>query len=78
MVSEDRKETYRQAYDEWQRQLAQLHEFFLEGKRIEPIRVKGLLNREARAKQKYDRARLALLGIEGDEGFAEEEDEANE
>ena len=73
MVGEDRKEAYRQAYGDWQRQLTQLHEFFLEGKRIEPIQIKGLLNREARAKQKYDRARLALLGIEDEESFEDEE-----
>ena len=31
---------------------------------IEPDAIKGLLNREARAKEKYDVARLRLLGLE--------------
>jgi hypothetical protein len=39
---------------------------FLEGKRLDPIRLKGLLNRESRAKRGYDRARLRLLGIDED------------
>jgi hypothetical protein len=28
------------------------------------VRLKGLLNRESRAKRRYDQARLRLLGIE--------------
>lgn len=75
MTGEDTKSAYKQAYDDWQKQLAQLHEFFLEGRQIDPIRIKGLLNRESRAKRNYDRARLALLGIEDDEAFDGEEDE---
>ena len=35
-----------------------------EGKRLDPIRLKGLLNRESRAKRRYDLARLRLLGLE--------------
>lgn len=66
MNSEDRVTAYREAYAEWQKQLEGLHEFFLEGKRLDPIKIKGLLNRESRAKRKYDRARLALLGIDED------------
>ena len=67
MTEDDRIATYREAYDAWQRQLAGLHGVFLEGKRLGPVRLKGLLNRESRAKRRYDRARLRLLGIEGDE-----------
>ena len=35
-----------------------------------PPKLKGLLNREARAKEQYDAARLALLGL----GGAQEDD----
>ena len=62
-----RQDEYRQAYDAWQQQLARLHRVFLEGERLDPPQLKGLLNREARAKERYDAARLALLGISGDE-----------
>jgi len=40
---------------------------FLEGKPLDPVRIKGLLNREARAKEKYDAARRHLLGIPDEE-----------
>jgi hypothetical protein len=30
---------------------------------MDPPRLKGLLNREARAKARYDEARLRLLGL---------------
>ena len=56
---------YREAWESWQRQLTRLHEVFLEGEPLEPPKLKGLLNREARAKQRYDAAREALLGIGG-------------
>ena len=78
MADDETKAAYRDAYENWQRQLGQLHELLLEEKRIPPIQIKGLLNREARAKHKYDRARLALLGIEGEEVIDESEDEASE
>lgn len=64
MPGPDRKSAYRQAYDEWQEQLATLHRVFLDGERLDPPKLKGLLNREARAKERYDDARLALLGID--------------
>jgi hypothetical protein len=66
MATDAEKADYRQAYDDWQRQLAGLHAFFLEGERLDPVRLKGLLNREARAKRRYDAARLRLLGIPAD------------
>ena len=62
-VSGERREAYLRAYEDWQKQLAALHEVFLEGKPLAGDRMKGLLNREARAKERYDEARLALLGI---------------
>ena len=60
-----RHEQYRQAFDAWQGQLAAHHRVFLEGEAMEPPKLKGLLNREARAKERYDAARLALLGLGG-------------
>jgi hypothetical protein len=63
-VSDERRVAYLAAYDDWQKKLRDLHEVFLDGTRT-PVgdEFKGLLNREARAKEKYDRARLELLGI---------------
>jgi len=64
MAETDVKQEYREAYEAWQKQLAGLHEVFLDGDRLDPVRMKGLLNRESRAKRRYDRARLRLLGVE--------------
>ena len=63
-VSEERAKAYREAYDDWLRKVGELHEVFLDGTRT-PVgdQFKGLLNREARAFEKYQRARLELLGI---------------
>ncbi|MCB9490723.1 MAG: hypothetical protein H6674_01485 [Dehalococcoidia bacterium] len=66
MTSEpDPKQEYREAYDAWQKQLAGVHDLLLNGNRIPPEQIKGLLNREARAKERYDAARRRLLGIDG-------------
>ena len=62
-VDPQRQEEYRRAYQAWQEQLQTLHRVFLKGEAMEPPKLKGLLNREARAKERYDAARLALLGI---------------
>lgn len=62
-VDPQRAQEYREAWAAWQKQLARLHEVFLDGAAIEPPQLKGLLNREARAKQRYDAAREALLGV---------------
>ena len=62
-VDPERRTEYREAYEAWQRQLDRMHAVFLEDERLEPPKLKGLLNREARAKQRYDEARAALLGI---------------
>ena len=56
-------DAYRQAYEAWQRQLNQVHALMLDGEPLHPSKVKGLLNREATAKERYDEARRALLGI---------------
>ena len=64
MVQDDTRAEYRERYDYWQRQLERVHALLLEGERMPPEQVKGLLNREARAKDRYDAARRRLLGIE--------------
>lgn len=61
------RDEYLHAYQEWQQQLAALHRVFLEGEPLEPPRLKGLLNREVRAKERYEAVRRKLLGL-GDEG----------
>ncbi len=68
MPDDATRETYRHAWQAWMKQLEGVHEVLLEGERLTPDRLKGLLNREARAKQAYDEARLRLLGL--DEGTA--------
>ena len=60
---QDRKQDYRDAYEAWQTQLQALHRVMLEGERLDPPKLKALLNREARAKERYDHARRALLGL---------------
>jgi len=60
---EDTKLEYRQAYEDWTEQLAGVHRILLDGERLEPPKLKGLLNREARAKERYDAARRRLLGL---------------
>ncbi len=71
-VDADRQQEYRRAYQAWQKQLDSLHRVVLDGETLEPPKLKGLLNREARAKERYDAAREALLGLEtaqGDDPF---------
>lgn len=67
MASESANDEYRDAYEMWLRHLGELHRVLLEGERLDPPRLKGLLNREARAKIRYDTARRRLLGIPDDE-----------
>jgi hypothetical protein len=63
-VDESTAAAYRTAWDAWRKQVDHLHRVFLEGEAIRPDQIKGLLNREERAKQRYDAARLALLGLD--------------
>jgi len=57
------KQEYIEAYETWQAHLRDLHKVLLEGQRLGPPKLKGLLNREARSKEHYDRARRQLLGL---------------
>ncbi len=64
MATEEAKQEYREALDRWQQQLERVHALLLEGDRLPPDQIKGLLGREARAKERYDAARRELLGVE--------------
>ena len=59
----DARSSYRAAFQEWQAQLTLLHAVLLDGERRPPDQLKGLLNREARAKERYERERRRLLGL---------------
>jgi len=63
-ADEATSEAYRAAWEAWRKQVEHVHRVFLEGEAIRPDQMKGLLNREARAKERYDEARLRLLGID--------------
>jgi hypothetical protein len=64
MATDEAKQEYREALERWQEQLERVHALLLDGERLPPEQIKGLLGREARAKERYDRARRKLLGIE--------------
>ena len=66
MPTDDDRAAYRAALEDWQRKLEDVHRFLLDGDRQgkRPDEVKGMLNREARAKEQYDEARRRLLGLE--------------
>ena len=60
---DDVKREYLESYQAWQNQLQALHRILLQGEKMEPPKLKGLLNREARAKERYEQARRRLLGL---------------
>ena len=60
---DDVEREYLESYEAWQQHLQALHRVLLEGERLEPPKLKGLLNREVRAKERYEAARRRLLGI---------------
>lgn len=64
---DDVKREYLECYQAWQKELQALHRVLLEGEHLDPPRLKGLLNREARAKERYERARRRLLGLSSHE-----------
>ena len=66
-LMDDLRGEYVKSYEEWQKQLQALHRVLLEGEKREPPALKGLLHREARAKDRYDRARRRLLGLPAEE-----------
>jgi len=60
---QDTKQEYREAFDAWLAHVQDMHKVLLDGQRLEPPKLKGLLNREARSKERYDAARRRLLGL---------------
>lgn len=75
LADEPTARAYREAYEAWRKQLDHLHRVFLDGEPLRPDQMKGLLNREARAKEKYDEARLRLLGLDQGEASPASGDE---
>ena len=69
-VDESTALAYRRAWEDWIKQIEHVHRVFLEGETLRPDAIKGLLNRESRAKERYDAARLTLLGL-GESPLAE-------
>ena len=63
-VDAETAKEYQEAWEAWSKQIEHVHRVFLDGERILPEQLKGLLNRESRAKEKYDAARLKLLGLD--------------
>lgn len=63
-VDETTAAAYRDAWEAWKKQIEHVHEVFLGEEKLKPDQLKGLLNRESRAKEKYDGARLKLLGLD--------------
>lgn len=63
-VEKETADAYYEAWEAWRKQIDHVHRMFFEGEKLQPDQVKGLLNREAHAKEKYDAARLRLLGID--------------
>jgi len=63
-VDEATATAYREAWEAWRKQVDHIHRVFLDGEKILPDQIKGLLGREARAKEAYDAARMRLLGID--------------
>jgi hypothetical protein len=66
---------YQEAWDAWYKQIERVHRVFLGDERLKPDQLKGLLNRESRAKEKYEAARLKLLGLEDESAVAANPDE---
>ena len=56
--------SYREALAAWMKQAEHLGRVFLEDEPIKPDQIKGLLNRESRAFEKFQEARLRLLGLD--------------
>ena len=73
-VSEEVHSQYMAAYSTWIKQIEAVHNFLFEETVLYPDKIKGLLNREANAKQKYDLARLRLLGLDPDSAQQTTED----
>lgn len=69
-VDDETAREYREAWEGWRKQIDHVNRVFLDGEAIRPEQMKGLLNREARWKQRFDDARLRLLGLDRDSPLA--------
>ncbi len=56
--------SYREALAAWTKQAEHLGRVFLDDEPIKPDQIKGLLNRESRAFEKFQDARNRLLGLD--------------
>jgi hypothetical protein len=57
-------ERYLDAFNYWQQMLTNLHAILFDEKEVkDPSVIKGALNREARAKEKYEEQRKEIFGI---------------
>ncbi|MEO8539406.1 MAG: hypothetical protein ABI577_06660 [bacterium] len=74
-VDEATAALYQEAWDSWFKQIEHVHRVFLMGESLKPEQLKGLLNRESRAKEKYEAARLKLLGLEDETSDSTDPDE---
>ncbi len=74
-VDESTAALYREAWDAWSKQIEHVHRVFLGDEKLKPEQLKGLLNRESRAKEKYEAARLKLLGLEDESAGSSDPDE---
>jgi hypothetical protein len=69
MVGEaDRRQSYVDAYERWQRDLQRLHSVLLEGQAIDPMHRVALLRSESHSHDRYEEERRRFLGIEPPSG----------
>ncbi len=74
-VDEATAALYRGAWDAWFKQIEHIHRVFLGDEVLRPDALKGLLNRESRAKVTYEVARRKILGLDDDSTPAKDPDE---
>jgi hypothetical protein len=64
MAEADKRQTYRDAYERWQRDLQRLHRVLLDGEALDPLHRVALLRGESHSHDAYERARRSFLGLE--------------
>jgi hypothetical protein len=76
-VDEAAAAEYREAWEAWNKQIEHVHRVFLGDEKLKPDQLKGLLNRESRTKEKYEAARLKLLGLEDESALGAADPDEN-
>ena len=76
-VDETAAAEYREAWEAWNKQIEHVHRVFLGDEKLKPDQLKGLLNRESRTKEKYEAARLKLLGLEAESALGAADPDEN-